>query len=539
MKSAKEILYELIGTQSDSGTDMKYPMADKILSLVREDDYFKGRPDLCGSFESAAIPGGLVVWALKKGTSSKTLILSGHCDAVEIDSYGALRPYALKPDELRERMLLQQKVEPAGDPELMDDLQNQDWVFGRGGADMKGGIAANLRTLFDYPVGELNILFTAVNDEENLSAGGRLCVHLYRELKDRFGLDYKLAIISEPGTWDLESPGTIQLVGGAAGKIMPVIVARGRLAHSSSMMDGLNSVLIVTEIVRRLEMATDFVSSDLGFSLHPPTTLILRDQKEHYDVSMPQYTAAGFNMPFLNSDSPADLIERVRAACIEAFDSVIKRHSDTYDLLVQEGKLLEGLRAKNSSLVMTLEEMKRRIAEQDPGFESFDKELNRRVVEKVKSGETLQRASIYYVREVIERSGITEPLVVIGMAPPFHPAVSNHYIDRDVEALMDRLASILKTKHGLRAVQIPYAYFMTDMSYMSCIDPEGASRVMDNMGVPKELYNIDFDLLVDLNVPALHIGPAGKAIHQAWERVYLPDVTTNIPLVFKELAALL
>ena len=312
MKSTKEILYELIGTQSDTGTDMKYPIANKILALIREDNYFDKHPDLCGSFESDAIPGGLVVWALKRGTGSKTLILSGHCDAVEIDSYGALKAYALKPDELREQMLRRQRVEPAGDPELMDDLKNQDWVFGRGGADMKGGLAANLRTLFDHPIGELNILFTAVNDEENLSAGGRLCVHLYRELKNRYGLDYRLAVISEPGTWEAEFPGTILLVGGAAGKIMPVIVARGRLAHSSSMMDGLNSIFIITEIVRRLEMSPDFVSSDLGFSLHPPTALIIQDERSTTTSQCPNTPPPGSHPPCLGNDSPTELVERVR-----------------------------------------------------------------------------------------------------------------------------------------------------------------------------------------------------------------------------------
>ena len=103
------------------------------------------------------------------------------------------------------------------------------------------------------------------------------------------------------------------------------------------------------------------------------------------------------------------------------------------------------------------------LEEKDPGFSEFNERLNARVVEKVKAGETLQRASIYYIRELIERSGITEPLVVIGIAPPFHPAVSNHYIDRNVEALMERLSSILDRKASIRAVRL-YAYFMTDMS---------------------------------------------------------------------------
>lgn len=43
-----------------------------------------------------------------------------------------------------------------------------------------------------------NIVLLALPDEENLSAGMRAAVKLLSELQDRYGLNYKLMINSEP-----------------------------------------------------------------------------------------------------------------------------------------------------------------------------------------------------------------------------------------------------------------------------------------------------------------------------------------------------
>ena len=107
-----DIMKDLVSVQSDTGTKMEENMAERIAAYFREDSYLSAHPDHWGLAETNDFLGRRVVWALKEGTSRKTLILTGHYDAVEIDCYGELKPLALKPEALREEMLRQKLLRP-------------------------------------------------------------------------------------------------------------------------------------------------------------------------------------------------------------------------------------------------------------------------------------------------------------------------------------------------------------------------------------------------------------------------------------------
>ncbi|NLA90070.1 MAG: M20/M25/M40 family metallo-hydrolase, partial [Synergistaceae bacterium] len=96
-------------------------------------------------------------------------IITGHYDVVDAEAYGPLKDLAFSPLELPRR---------AGELELPEearkDLESGEYLFGRGVSDMKGGIALMMAFLAeaarkgDFPA---NLLFLAVPDEENTSAG--------------------------------------------------------------------------------------------------------------------------------------------------------------------------------------------------------------------------------------------------------------------------------------------------------------------------------------------------------------------------------
>ncbi|MCK9911749.1 hypothetical protein MXD81_21520, partial [Microbacteriaceae bacterium K1510] len=81
------------------------------------------------------------VVALVKAEQSveETTLLLGHIDTVGIDDFGHLRDVAIQPAQLRERMKQQANLPEA----VIDHLNDDDWMFGRGTADMKSGVAAN------------------------------------------------------------------------------------------------------------------------------------------------------------------------------------------------------------------------------------------------------------------------------------------------------------------------------------------------------------------------------------------------------------
>ena len=132
-----DIMKDLVSVQSDTGTKMEENMAERIAAYFREDSYLSAHPDHWGLADTNDFLGRRVVWALKEGTSRKTLILTGHYDAVEIDCYGELKPLALKPEALREEMLRQK----LGDELMQQELASGDGLPGRAAADRKGGLA--------------------------------------------------------------------------------------------------------------------------------------------------------------------------------------------------------------------------------------------------------------------------------------------------------------------------------------------------------------------------------------------------------------
>ena len=128
-----------------------------------------------------------------------------------------------------------------------------------------------------------------------------------------------------------------------------------------------------------------------------------------------------------------------------------------------------------------------------------------------------------------ERAEFQGPAVVVGISPPYHPAVSNASVGKDITPYLEVLDQALRTRHASRLEYVPYRASMTDLSYTSCVDPAAERRFLGNLALAPAVYDVPVELIAELNVPVLAIGPAGRDIHRMGERVYLPDVTRRIP----------
>ncbi len=527
MKTVKELLLELVKVRSVTGTAEELDVARKIHELIAEDPYFQAHPDLFGAWDGGDPLGRPVVWALKKGSGRRTVVFSGHYDTVGTACYGVFEPYALDPDALKAVL----RNNPPEDGEILRDLGDENWMFGRGTADMKAGLALNLNALFEHVPGEVNILFTAVSDEENLSAGARQAVRLYTQLQERFGLDYSIAVISEPIEREPDAPHPF--INGSAGKILPVVVARGIPAHSASMLRGINSAHLIANIIRESEYDTAFLSQGGSLFTEPPAVQLVRDLKEGYDVSMPEYTAAAFNMTFFCGTDPVGLMERLLANCRTAADELLRRYDACMDDMESTGRIGPGRRKRFSVRVLTLQELEAELSAR-VGFEAYRQEAKARSVRLVASGETLLWASALYIRDIMAFAG-GGPMVVAGIAPPYYPAVNNDFLSKDIAPIVGETIASLEREHGIRAAREDYSQAMMDLSYMSCANPESARRIMGNVPLPESLYAMDVDGMARLEIPTLVIGPARKEIHQLGERVYLPDVERDLPIVFRQI----
>lgn len=527
--SLKQILLDLVSVQSDTGTALEVNVANKIIFYIENDPYFQEHPDYWGTETRGDIFNRPVIWGLRKGTTNKTIILSGHYDAVEIDCYGDLKPYALSPKLLKEKMLNL----TLNNEKLKLDLDNPDWLLGRGVADMKSGVAIALYTLLTCKNPEVNILFTAVCDEENISAGTLTSLPIYLELQKKFNLDYKLTVISEP---QFNKPNEFIVYNGGTGKMLPMIVTKGKVSHCAEPLKGLNAVHMLAEIVRNIDLNPELTTEDLGVSSQVPIVQIMKDLKNTYDVSIPDFAVACVNVLFLNSKNPPIIMEKINTICKTSMDTIIKKYEDSFKFTLDKNLIHSEDKLNLEIQIMTLSELESKVSELRTDYAEFKSNIENELHKKINSHEyTLQNASVAYMQEMIKASCITQPLVVIGLAPPYYPAVCNEYMNKDLTGFVSSISKVTNDTYNLPLNLTPYFTGMGDISYMTCVKPQTERELMSNLSLPSSIYDIPFEASAELDTPCLYLGPRAEDIHQWSERVYMPDVEKIVPEIIMQL----
>ena len=503
-KSISDILNEYIkipsftNTIDENKTDIFF---NKQISTL---EYFKKHPDYFGQYKiNNDTLKRNVNYAMIKGKSKETIVLIHHSDVVNVDNFNQYKAYAFSPQELIKKY---EKNPKFLDSETRNDLLSKDWLFGRGVADMKGGGAIQL-ALFKY-YSEINleptIILMALPDEENLSAGMRSGVILLEELKEKYDLDYKLMINSEPHQRLTENKAVISQ--GSIGKLNIFVYVQGYLAHAGKSLEGLNPNALLSKIVCKTDLGNDFIELLENEMSIPPTWIYQRDSKKNYDISFPE-SALGI-MNILNfSSNPRVVLKKIISICE-------KEMEDYIDLINDKRRIFAKKTNRNwldfdwESSVLTFSQLKERLK---------DKEL----INKKGSINEL-------IHEYLVELNINKPVIIVGLLPPYYPGVTNS----KQKVLLDLVNDFsLKSWHQ---VYDNRAFFtgISDLSYAtSLLDYKAIEESMDNMIGWKDDYYISFESIKKISMPCVNIGPWGKDFHRSTERVYKEDLYERTPLL--------
>ena len=588
-----EYLNRIVSVPGISDTDEERKTAEAIREILAEQPYFKAYPENFGTME---IPGDArkrpLVYGLVRGNkkSGRTIILTGHYDVVSVEDYGKLKPLAFSMDELKaelekeygERVMWTPKKtvgkgsieadakvnEEAGeraevpekkpfgaaaDPEqdFWNDVASGEWIFGRGAADMKGGLAAGLAVLLG--IGEEildgtcrmdgNVLFLSIPDEESYSVGMRGAAGFLAKLREQEKLTYELLIDLEPMSRD-ENGQEVFL--GSVGKCMPVVLVQGRTAHVSRCFDGLNAVGVLGRMFEKTELSAEFAEVFDGEVCMPPTWLNFKDLKKEYDVSVPA-RAAGYLSVLSFQSGPGEIMEKMRELGAEAFADYIEKMDAERKMLEEKlsGRAVQGKKkcVRTAELqnftVLSFEELSEQCRKKDwDGFESFMAELKARTEARIRSGETnYPQATIDMMTEVLDWSGLTDPVMVIGFAPPLYPAYHSDQMAGKEGVGSWQFRKIRKASEaaGCKVKKVHYFTGISDLSYC------GTCGDMDFSGYAAETplwggsYQVDFDEIGKLNIPAVLMGPWGKDIHRRTERVNRKSLLMELPEILHTL----
>lgn len=534
-----EVLTGLVACKSVSSTEKEISAENYVYDFLKNIPYFKEHPDQCGLHKIPNDPFGRAVpYAVVLGKKKDTVILSGHIDVVSTEVYGEAEPLAYSMGEELEKKLSTMDL----NEEQRKDMESGEWLWGRGGADMKGGDTLNMCITEMYAdmamKGELegSIFFAAVADEECYSAGMRAIMPVMLEAKKKYDLKFKLLIDPEPAAEE----GDKQVLSlGTVGKVMPVIMTQGVLAHSGHVYNGISSLNMLTNIYQKTQGSLDFVDTFDGESAMPPVYLNLRDTKELYDVSLP-FRSYG-TMSILCFDTTLDeFIDRIKKISVQAFEEEVAKLNDRYQEFKKNNRFERKEKLYYPTCVYTVEELCSELKKKgEKEFNEFYQKIYDKAGEMIAEGESYPDATVYMMDQLLNYADIKNPVVLIGVAPPYYPATHSDKLPGK-EGFGTRVYEFAKKiseeRFGQKLTYENYFTGISDNSYTSVPDAD-YDRLVKNYPMWGKLYNLDFDAIREISVPSILYGPIGREYHQWTERVNKKSLLEIMPEMLQEVIA--
>jgi len=528
-ESIKGILYRMVECSSISGTEEEIKMAKVIYDIFNEMPYFKENPQYLSlnKIEHDKL-GRYFVTALVKGRGNKTVVLINHMDIVDYNGYGPYKHLALKPEELTK------SLDPENLPkDAKEDLLTGDWIFGRGIIDMKcgGALEADLlgQVSQDPENFEGNLLFLAVPDEENNSAGMIGAIPILNKLRDEYNLDYVALINNEPHPV-IDEKHDLHI--GSVGKVLPLFYCEGKETHAGQVLEGLNADLMLAEVQKQMELNMDLVDSVDGEHTYPPTVLKMGDTKKLYNVSTPVAAYAYYNVLTLKF-TPGEIMEILKDVANNAFNNVLDQFRST----VKAYKELTGeeFPCPWESKVMTYDEIYKYNTELIG--ESFVDHMEKFIEEKKDGAEDERDFAINIIEEVARLCPDPDPKIIIAYAPPYYPHVRNKGETENEKRMLRCVDKVVEYSKENFQVDWKINKFYKQLSDMSYCGVQGAEDVLKalkpNMPNLGHTYFLPLEEMAKFNVPVLNLGPWGKDLHKFTERLNAPFAFHVAPKILK------
>ncbi|MFT5873171.1 MAG: arginine utilization protein RocB [Clostridium sp.] len=529
-KKIKNTLEELISIQSDTGTPLEKDVEKYLYGWLQELDYFQTNKNNLGTYQlDDDSLDRSVVWGLIKGNGRKTVILLNHHDVVDTYDYQTLRTCAYHP-VLLQKMLKNVELEK----DVEDDLNSGEWIFARGAADMKAGIAIQLSLIEKFSKQQNfngNILFISVADEESLSLGMRSSAGLLEKIKNKFDLDYTILIDSEPHQKTENNEGVFYT--GSVGKLMPVVYVRGKKTHIGDIFQGFNPLLLLSRIADATELNTDFSDVVEDEVSPPPSWSFLRDGKKCYDASIPEIAGGYFSVLTLKR-TPKIILDQLLEISKKTFDNVIYQMNQNYNNYLNKKNEAEHNLPWETN-VKTFSQIYNEAIKQSGDKFLLDYRLT---IDKLKMDIknniiSMPESNLALISKTLEYITDKTPMVVIAFSPPYYPHVSiNDFkeLDNSVSDIGNIVVRIAREVCNETYSKKNYFMGISDMSYVALNESENIiPHIEFNMPLWKKMYDIPFETIKQLAIPSINIGPYGKDLHKFTERVLEKDVISQTP----------
>lgn len=523
----------LVSLPSETGTPGEAAIAEAIRDEIATWPYFRAHPEFLRMHPVENDPTGRQsIVALVKGEAApaaETVVYLGHFDTVGIGEYGELTHLACDPAGLAAE--LARRELPA---EVRRDLESGEWLFGRGAADMKAGVALLIQLLKEAAEGASgfsgNILLALVADEEADSRGMLSLARPLTEWMARENLTPVGAVNTDvvcPLAAGEEDRRFMYL--GAMGKIVPAVYAVGKEAHVGEGLQGFDVNLLLSELTCRIDLNMDLSDRFAGMVTCPPLSLKQADLKERYNGQLPFEGVVYYN--FLNyRRGPAEILSLMKRETEASFRACLQKLAASRRRYLDEAGG-EAIPLELTPRVMTYDELLAAGVER-AGRAVVEKELEA-VTTAFGNELELRALSLARVRALWRLSGLTGPAAVLFIMPPYYPPSNPDGGDEKFERFnrfVRRTAASFGegTRYGIEVR--PFFPYLSDASFCSYREGEGDRLALEsNMPCWGNGWRIDIDSVRKLNLPVFDMGVHGKDPHKVHERLHVPYAMGVLP----------
>ena len=515
-------LKRIVKVPSVSATPNEAKGGEALYAIISEIPFFSSHPEYLMKLPIEDDPLGrsnIIAFLPSMIPSPDTVIIMGHYDVMSTYSYEHLQDKAFDIEELTPRM-----NELLLDEDSQKDFNSGDWLFGRGTADMKFGLAMSIEILRHYAdaPGLLrgNILFAGLCGEEANSEGMLSAVPFFNRFAETRGLRYKALLAAESYSHDDDDPEGVHFAHiGASGKFIPLFFCVGEPSRGVSPFHGMDANLLASQVYSRMHLNTDLCQSANGVTTPPPICLKAVDLKLTYSSSSPIYAASYYNLLTVDTDAN-EIMGKLKNIALESFEAAtdhIRRQTNAYEnrfgthyklslpepCVLTFSELLEGARKSSGK-----------------NFDAFLSNLIKgwRNNEKLK----IQDIAIRTVKTIYEHYPDKRPMIVISFIPPFYPDSYPSTSDERVTELIgavNEVMSYAKNNYGEDLRWKDYYMEISDLSY-SHLDPgKNFDSLFGNIVGANLMYNFPMDDLKAFDVPGVILGVCGKDSHKNTERI--------------------
>lgn len=520
----RKLALDLVARASVTGSAGEAEFGPWLAEYLRSHVGFGQKPDV---WTYPVAPGDArhVVALLVRGKGARTVVLTGHYDTVTVEDYGDLAPLAGQPEELRTALLtrLRAAEDPAG-RRAREDLESGRFLPGRGLLDMKGGLAAGLAAMAAISAKPFagSLLFLAVPDEENASAGARAAAAALPALAAGRGLEVVAAINLDAIADDGDGNAGRVLALGTVGKVLPTAFVVGRPVHSGFALRGLNAAVLAGAIAARLEWAPELTDDSAGIPGTAASLLALKDGKGAYDVTVPG-TAFLFWNVLLHRRNPASVLPVVSGLVHEALRDCL---AALRARAAVSGHAADAAGLEAEVPVLTYGALLTEVAARDPGVKAHLAQ-----VAADSAGADLPERCRRMTAALWERSGRSGPAVVLGLGSI--PYLATGIADPQILQTLRAFVAEAPTRHGVALAETPFFAGISDVSFFGQADDGAFAALAAETPAWDQAVRLGKGSLAQL--PTVNLGPWGRDYHTPYERADADYLFRTLPALVEDL----